>query len=199
VAALLGDKFMTPESYLLAQAQNNAWANHRLLAACAKLSAEQLTAPRVGFFPSLLATLNHILVIDWLYVDALEGGDLGPAAYVDEVPCKTVADLRREQSAVDQRLIVFCGGLDAAALGRPVRLIRTDGDRIERCDRVLLHLFEHQIHHRGQAHCMLAGTSVPPPQLDEFFLAQDVEVRRGDLAALGWTENALWRNWPAPK
>jgi uncharacterized damage-inducible protein DinB len=197
--ARFGDKIMTPENYLLAQAQNNAWANHRLLEACAKLTADELVAPRVGFFPSLLATLNHILVIDWLYVDALEGGDLGPAAYADEVPCKTVADLRREQSAVDQRLIVFCGGLDAAALGRPLRLIRVDGDRIERCDRVLLHLFGHQIHHRGQAHCMLAGTSVPPPQLDEFFLAQDAEVRRGDLAALGWNENALWRNWPAPK
>jgi hypothetical protein len=46
---------------------------------------------------------------------------------------------------------------------------------------------------------MLAGTSVPPPQLDEFFLEQDAEVRRGDLAALGWNESALWSNWPAPK
>ena len=37
----------------------------------------------------------------------------------------------------------------------------------------LLHLFQHQIHHRGQAHAMLAGTSVAPPQLDEFFLEFD--------------------------
>jgi uncharacterized damage-inducible protein DinB len=190
---------MTPESYLLAQAQNNAWANHRLLEACAKLTAGELAAPRVGFFPSLLATLNHILVVDWFYVDALEGGDLGPSAWREEVPCETMAELRREQAAVDQRLIVVCAGLDAAALGRAVRLIRTDGDRIERCDRVLLHLFEHQIHHRGQAHGMLSDTSVAPPQLDEFFLAQDAEVRRSDIAALGWPEDALWRNWPAPK
>lgn len=190
---------MTPENYLLAQAQNNAWANHRLLKACAKLSAGELAAPRVGFFPSLLATLNHILIVDWFYVDALEGGDLGLAAFADEVPCKTIGDLRREQAAVDQRLIVFCGRLDAAALGKSVRLIRVDGDRHERCDRVLLHLFEHQIHHRGQAHCMLSDTAVAPPQLDEFFLKQDEDIRRGDLAALGWTEDALWRNWPAPR
>ena len=190
---------MKPQDYLLAQAQNNAWANHRLLEACAGLAQEELEAPRVGFFPSLLATLNHILIVDWLYVDALEGGDLGPAAYADELPCKNLADLRREQAAVDQRLVAFCGGLDDRALGRRVRLIREDGDRFERCDRVLLHLFEHQIHHRGQAHAMLSGTEGAPPQLDEFFLEQDAEVRRGELAALGWTETALWRNWPTPK
>jgi hypothetical protein len=46
---------------------------------------------------------------------------------------------------------------------------------------------------------MLSDTSVPPPQLDEFFLAQDAEVRRGDLASLGWTEDLLWRGWPAPE
>jgi len=190
---------MQPQDYLLAQAQNNAWANHRLLKACARLTPEALAAPRVGFFPSLLATLNHILIVDWFYVDALEGGDRGPAAFADEMPCKTMADLRREQSAVDQHLVVFCGRLDAAALGKTVRLIRADGDRWERCDRVLLHLFEHQIHHRGQTHAMLSGTAVAPPQLDEFFLAQDAEVRRGDLAALGWTDEGLWRAWPAPQ
>jgi uncharacterized damage-inducible protein DinB len=135
-------------------------------------------------------------VVDWFYVDALEGGALGPGAYADELPCKTVAELRQAQAAVDQRLVVFCGGLDVDALGKAVHLIRPDGVRSERCDRVLLHLFEHQIHHRGQAHAMLSGTGVAPPQLDEFFLAQDADLRRGDLAALGWTEQALWCGWP---
>jgi len=69
---------MQPQDYLRVQAQNNAWANHRLLEACARLTQEALEAARVGFFPSLLATLNHILIVDWFYVDALEGGGLGP-------------------------------------------------------------------------------------------------------------------------
>ena len=189
---------MTPQRYLLAQAQNNAWANHRLLDACARLSQEALEAPRVSFFPSLLATLNHTLIVDWFYVDALEGGTLGLAAFADEVPCRTMAALRREQAAVDWRLIVHCEGLDAEALGAAVRLIRADGDRRERRDRVLLHLFEHQIHHRGQAHAMLVGTEVAPPQLDEFFLVQDAGLRGEDFAALGWSETAVWKGWPAP-
>ena len=55
-----------------AMAYNNAWANQRLLAACAQLSQEEFVAPRTSFFPSLKATLNHNLTVDWYYVDALE-------------------------------------------------------------------------------------------------------------------------------
>jgi len=58
---------------LRAMAYNNAWANHRLLAACAGLTQAEFEAPRTGFFPSIQATLNHILIIDRFYVDALEG------------------------------------------------------------------------------------------------------------------------------
>src|SRR6184192_2769410 len=60
-------------------AYNNARANHRLLIACARLTPEEFTAKRTGFFPSLRATVNHILIIDHFYVDAMEGGTLGPA------------------------------------------------------------------------------------------------------------------------
>jgi len=59
-------------------AYNNAWANHRLLTACANLSQEDFETERTGFFPTLQRTLNHIYVIDLFYVDALEGGWLGP-------------------------------------------------------------------------------------------------------------------------
>ncbi|WP_368855245.1 DinB family protein, partial [Klebsiella aerogenes] len=49
-------------------AYNNAWANHRMLTACAGLSQAEFAAARTGFFPSLQATLNHIHVIDLFYV-----------------------------------------------------------------------------------------------------------------------------------
>ena len=48
----------------------------------------------------------------------------------------------------------------------------------ERADRLLLHLFQHQTHHRGQAHAMLSGTSIPPPQLDEFFSHGEAPLAR---------------------
>src|ERR1700679_1634217 len=88
-----------------AMAYNNAWANHRLLTTCLQLSQDAFTAQRTGFFPSLRATLNHILIVDRFYVDAMEGGRLGPAAWADEEPCKTVEALRQAQAEVDRRLI----------------------------------------------------------------------------------------------
>ena len=59
---------------------------------------------------------------------------------------------------------------------------------------MLAHLFMHQTHHRGQAHAMLSGTAVKPPQLDEFLLASDASLRVPDLAALKWTEDVLLAN-----
>jgi len=46
----------------------------------------------------------------------------------------------------------------------------------------------HQIHHRGQAHAMLSGTSLAPPQLDEWFLAGERPIAERELAA-GWAED----------
>src|SRR5438270_10824231 len=110
-------------------AYNNAWANHRLLTACARLTPEEFIAKRTGFFPSLRATLNHILVIDRFYVDAMEGGTLGPAAWANPEPCETVALLHDAQGAVDRRLIAVVNRLDAAGLERIVDVHR--GTRIQ--------------------------------------------------------------------
>lgn len=182
-------------------AYNNAWANHRLLAACARLPQAEWTAPRTGFFPSLRATLNHILVIDRFYVDAMEGGTLGPAAWADREPCADVAALKAAQGEADRRLIAVVEALDGAAgLARIVSVHRGEGRvQRERMDRLLLHLFQHDIHHRGQAHAMLSGTgAAAPPQLDEFFSEGEAPLRAGDFSALGFTEEGIWGKWHRP-
>lgn len=179
-------------TYLRAGAYNNAWANNRLLAACAALSQAEFAASRIGFFPSLQATLNHILIVDRYYVDAMEGGTLGLAAWADEVPCPIFVDLRAAQTAVDQRLIAVCDKLSPSAVGAPVRMIRATRVQLDRADRVLLHLFQHQVHHRGQAHAMLSSTSVAPPQLDEFYMTGEAHLRATELAALGTDEGRIW-------
>jgi len=177
---------------LRALAYNNAWANHRLLSACARLPQDEFAAPRTGFFPSIQRTLNHILVVDHFYIDALEGGTLGPAAFAEELPCPTVAALHPAQAALDRRLISWCQALDEAGTGHTVRVHRGGHVQSERADRLLLHLFQHDIHHRGQAHAMLSGTSVPAPQLDEFFSVGEAPLRAAEFRELGWTEAEIW-------
>ena len=177
---------------LRAMAYNNAWANHRLLATCAGLTQADFAAPRTGFFPSIQATLNHILIVDWFYVDALEGGTLGPAAWAKRVPCPTVAELRLAQAAIDRRLIAWCEALDETGADQIIRVHRGSRVQAERADRLLLHLFQHQIHHRGQAHAMLSSTPESPPQLDEFFSVAEAPLRAAEFDELGWTEANIW-------
>ena len=77
-------------------------------------------------------------------------------------------------------------------LDKIIRVHRGTRVQEERCDRLLLHLFQHDIHHRGQAHAMLSGTSVKPPQLDEFFSIAEAPLRAAEFAELGWTEAKVW-------
>lgn len=174
-------------------ARNNRLANLRLLTACSALLPGEFEAQRVSFFPSLKATLNHILVVDLFYIDALEGGVLGYRAFDNEEPCQTVAGLLMEQQKLDERLLKVCTDLSTEKLAEHVRISRKDRIQIENKGDVLLHLFLHQTHHRGQVHAMLAGTSVQPPQLDEFVMRDDAPHRAAELSALGWTEAAMDR------
>ncbi|NJN50989.1 MAG: damage-inducible protein DinB [Gammaproteobacteria bacterium] len=186
---------MSALELLRAQAYNNAWANHRLLNACSALPADALAAPRIAFFASIIHTLNHILTVDWFYVSALEGACVGYAAFDPEIPCPDIADLDREQRAVDQRLIRVCESLTDVSCTAPVSIVRSTVTQTERADRTLLHLFQHQIHHRAQVHTMLSGTAIEPPQLDEFFLESETDraLRRPDFEALGFSEASIWR------
>jgi len=179
--------------HFLEMARNNAWANHRLHAACALLDDAGLKAGRSGFFGSIHRTLNHILIVDWYYLDALERGGQGPALYADSEPYEHLADLTAAQRASDRRLLAYSEALTDTTLAATVELERGGGARHpERVPSVLAHLFQHQIHHRGQAHAMLAGTHVKPPQLDEFFCANEAHLRAPELAALGYSEAAIW-------
>lgn len=164
-----------------AMARNNAYSNARLLRACCQLDDDAFAARRVSFFPSLVATLNHILVVDRFYIVSLRGEVLDYHYFDDEMPFPQAAVLLAEQEKSDRELIVLCETLEEQDLDRQVRLDRgLRGIHVETVGSVLPHLFVHQIHHRGQAHAMLAGTKIPPPQLDEFFLLNDRFLRAED-------------------
>ncbi len=181
-------------------AYNNARSNHQLLAACAHLNQEDFETGRTGFSTSLQKTLNHIYVVDLFYVDALEGGGggeegrtwLGPKARENPAPPPSLAELRRAQAAVDARLIAICDALTPDLLDSEVRVNRNTQVKTERRDRVLMHLFQHQIHHRGQAHAMLSGSMIKPPPLDDFWLVGDAPFRAVEFGHLGWTEETVW-------
>lgn len=179
-------------SHLRTLAYANRLANHRLHEACLRMAPGEFSAPRTGFFPSIMATLNHVLIIDWFYIAALHGEPDMRKAFVDETPFRSRSALAAAQRAADARLIDWCTGADASTLERIIEMDRGDHVQTDLARHVLTHLFTHQIHHRGQAHAMLSGTSVKPPQLDEFMMPSEAQLRVQDLADLGWTEDQLF-------
>lgn len=180
-------------AFLRTQAHANRLANRRLHEAMRALSREDYEATRTSFFPSLAQTLEHLLAVDLYYLAALRGDgaaerqwDAAPRG----VPLEAIA---AAQAASDQRFVDHVDRLVAPMLDEIVELDRGNG-RIQREARghVIAHLLNHQVHHRGQAHAMLAGTAVRPPQLDEFLMPSEAHFRVADLRALGWSEATLF-------
>ena len=175
-------------SFLRIQARANRLSNHRLHESMRTLSAKDFHATRTSFFPSLALTLNHILEVDLFYVGVLYREPDLRSIFDRFVPADDVAALAARQAASDERLIAFCDTLDAGGCDAGVEIPRSDHIQHERVGHLLAHMFNHQTHHRGQAHAMLAGTAIAPPQLDEFMLPSEAHLREAEMAALGWRE-----------
>jgi uncharacterized damage-inducible protein DinB len=172
-------------------ARNALLANARLDRACIALGPGEWEAPRISFFPSIMATMVHLLNADRYYIGTLVAG--APGLSAPEGNRLTPNDFSRERAAVDAWFVDFCEDLTEAGSRRLVSIPWPDKTFSETVGTTLLHVFLHGQHHRGQVHSMLSGTSVPPPQIDEFVLAGDDTARADDLIGLGWTEERLGR------
>ena len=179
------------------QAHANRLANHRLHTTLAMLSPAELHATRTSFFPTLMATLNHILWVDQYYTDVLHGDGVARQTALTFVRDDTLSALAERQRASDERLLRWLMAADDAALDRTVHMPRAQG-RIQHdaAAHMLQHLFMHQTHHRGQAHAMLSGTTVPPPPLDEFLMPSEPHLRAVEMAALQWDEALVYGPQP---
>ena len=174
-------------------AQANRLANARLHRACTLLDPAELTAPRPAFFGTIQATLNHILLVDRFYLNALEGHPLNRPALDEARACPDLPTLSRWQEASDLHLLAHVEALTGATLTEIVHVDRGETTQHDRRDDLLSHVFQHQTHHRGQVHGMLSATAVKPPQLDEFIVGDDHAARTEDMALLGWSETDLMR------
>lgn len=147
-------------------AQYNRWANRRLYAVAAELSDAQFREDRGAFFGSLRGTLNHILVGDRIWFGRIEGQGAMPSA-LDEILHDGFADLRAAREAEDERIVRVVSGLDEARLDSLFAYRNTKGEAVELpFAPVLTHVFNHQTHHRGQAHTLLSQFGLDAPVID---------------------------------
>lgn len=157
----------------------NRWANARLLSACAGLSDDDYGRARPAFFGSIHGTLNHMLVADRLWLARITGAP-PPHRDLDEVAWPTFEDVVGARKATDTRWLELVAGLADADLGRVVRYARATSPekQASTLEQILLHVFNHATHHRGQIHDQLMDTEVTPPPLDLIFYLREAEPLR---------------------
>jgi uncharacterized damage-inducible protein DinB len=160
----------------------NAWANARLYAAALDLPDEAYRRNVGLFFASLHGTLNHLLATDRIWLKRLTGQGEAPGR-VDAILFEARAALARARLAEDARMQATTEGYDEAALGATLDYHTTSGaPQRQRVADILAHLFNHQTHHRGQAHAGLSIlTGREPPSLDLLMFQRGLPAP--DLAA----------------
>lgn len=163
-------------------AQYNRWANERLYEAAAQTSDADYRKERGAFFGSLYGTLNHIVVADRIWMRRFTGD--GPThSRLNEIVCDDLTSLAIARRDEDERIISYVDTLSAheisgtftyTAISMPEEVTQPLGP-------ALAHFFNHQTHHRGQAHCLLTeigGRDFAPP-LDLIYFQRETGVGMG--------------------
>lgn len=162
--------------HFIMMAAYNRWANRTLYEAAAALSDEELNRPVGAFFPTLMRTLNHVLVADRIWLKRFTGEGEAPAR-LDIVLFAALPALRIARAAEDERIAGWVEGLGATALaGRFTYVAATDMRTVsQRLAPALAHFFNHQTHHRGQAHMILTTLGGPSLALDLIYFQRTAE------------------------
>ena len=146
-------------------ARYNAWANARLYAQARALPGEHYRRNVGAFFGSLHGTLNHLLVTDRIWMRRFTGTGDNPDR-LNAILFEDLAPLEAARRQEDDRMIRYADGLTEEDIARDLDYATTRGvaQRNVLGD-LLAHLFNHQTHHRGQAHTILTvlGNSEPQP------------------------------------
>ena len=153
-------------------AQYNESMNIKLYAAAAQLSGEQLAENKGAFFGSLIGTLNHIVAGDTIWLqrfvqhparyDSLEPVRILPApASLTTIFSGDLAALSVQRSKLDAIINALIAQVTESDLQQVVPYKSMKGvESQKRFSGLLLHFFNHQTHHRGQASTLLFQTGV---------------------------------------
>lgn len=156
----------------------NQWANRHLYEAAAALTTEELNRDTGAFFRSVNGTLNHILVADRIWMKRYTGEGSAPNA-LDTVLHADLTSLTEARIAEDARIIDYIDSMpEEAFAGRFTYVTVTDIRTIsQRLAPSLAHLFNHQTHHRGQAHTILTSLGKPSLTLDLIYFQRTEDGR----------------------
>ncbi len=146
--------------------------NRKLYDAAANLSTEQLTENRGAFFGSILATLSHIAVADVIWMKRFAAclpthRELDPVramsqpGALNDVAFSNLADLLVHRQMLDGALAQLADMLTDAELAMAISYTNTKGVSYRKnLFSLLMHVFNHQTHHRGQITTLLTQSGI---------------------------------------
>lgn len=162
----------------------NQLMNRKLYALAATLGDDERRRDRGAFFGSIQGTFNHLLLADRIWMLRLTGDE---SRYVSKdasgaaIPFGTMSQelytdfdvLTVERARTDADIIEFVQALADEDLGREVEYRRGQGKVKHVQWWALLHLFNHQAHHRGQATTLFTQAGVDPGLTDLIAMLRD--------------------------
>jgi uncharacterized damage-inducible protein DinB len=170
-ATIVNTAMPTREDIVLLAAYN-AGMNRKLYNAAARLPAEALAQDRGAFFGSLLGTMNHLVAGDTIWLTRFARH---PAAFpalqpLRERPAPTsltqsfgddLDTLRAHRQQLDGIITTLATQLQPADLDAPLAYRNSKGiEHRKHFGSLLLHFFNHQAHHRGQASTLLTQAGI---------------------------------------
>lgn len=155
------------KSHYATFARYNQWANRRLYDAAALLSDAEYRADTGAYFKSMHGTLNHLLTTDRIWMRRFTGTGEAPER-LDTILHERLNDLAAARRAEDRRIVTWMDGLGEDALAGVIRYRRvsTPEEFVQPLMPALDHWFNHQTHHRGQAHMVLTSLGKSAPEFD---------------------------------
>lgn len=150
---------ITPD-YLRMMATYNAEMNRRLYAAAGRLSDAERRQDRGAFWGSLHGTFAHLLWGDRQWMSRFDGWEKNPAPLaLGAADPRDFADLAAERTDFDARIQEWATSVQPDWLKGDLTWFSgaTNRQMTAPLAMLVVHFFNHQTHHRGQAHAMLTA------------------------------------------
>lgn len=141
------------------------WANRRILDAALALPPEDFDRDLGSSFPSVRATLAHLLASDWIWLERWLGRS--PTGVPEDWDLATGAAIGSRWREVEAAVKGFVEALTEADLERVVDYRNTAGTPYSApLGHLLRHVVNHSTYHRGQVVTMLRQLGATPPSTD---------------------------------
>ncbi len=167
---------MITGAYAREMARYNHWQNNQLKSFLKALSDEELARDRGAFFGSIMGTANHLLWGDWIWISRFDKGP-GPGGGIPESVsiCTGMADWLPLRDTIDARIARWANTLGDDVLSDLFTWYSAakENDVTKPYWQCVIHMFNHQTHHRGQLHQMLTEAGSQAPVSDLVFLPED--------------------------